>query len=186
MKPILDKIVVVDIETTCWGKGQIPKLEDGRDVKSEIIEVGICLLDINTKEASMSRGYIIKPENTTISSFCENLTTLKQEDVDKGQSLISALLNIIDIYMTPRRVWSSYGFFDKDHINRECYEKGIKHVPFSQRHLNVKTMFAVKHKLTSEVGMARALDILGMEPVGIHHRGIDDAVNVARILATLI
>jgi len=184
MKPILDKIVVVDIETTCWAKGQIPKLEDGKDIKSEIIEIGICLLDINTKEITMSRGYIIKPENTTMSSFCENLTTLKQEDVDKGQSLVSAISNITDIYMTPRRVWSSYGFFDKDHVNRECYEKRIKY-PFSQRHLNVKTMFAVRHRLTSEVGMARALDILQLLPTGIHHRGIDDAVNVARILTTL-
>jgi len=185
MKPILDKIVVVDIETTCWPRGEIPKQEDGRDIKSEIIEVGICLLDINTGEITMSRGYIIKPENTVISSFCENLTTLKQEDVDKGQSLVSAILNITDIYMTPRRVWSSYGFFDKDHVNRECYEKRIKY-PFSQRHLNVKTMFAVKHKLTSEVGMARALDILNLSPVGIHHRGVDDAVNVARILTTIL
>ena len=184
MKPILDKIVVVDIETTCWPRGETPKMEDGRDTKSEIIEIGICLLDINTKEITMSKGYIIKPENTIISSFCENLTTLKQEDVDKGQSLVSALSNIPDIYMTPRRVWSSYGFFDKDHISRESYEKRIKY-PFSQRHLNVKTMFAINHKLTSEVGMARALDILQFQPLGIHHRAADDAVNVARILTTL-
>jgi inhibitor of KinA sporulation pathway (predicted exonuclease) len=188
MKPILDKIVVVDIETTCWSKGQIPKLEDGRDTKSEIIEIGICLLDINTKEISMSRGYIVKPENTTISPFCQNLTTLKQENVDKGQSLISAVLNIMDIYMSPRRVWASYGFFEKDHISRECYEKNINNrkFPFSQRHINVKTLFAVKHKLTTEIGLIRALEMINMEPIGTLRRGIDDAVNVARILTTLV
>jgi len=185
MKPILDKIVVVDIETTCWPKGEIPKV-DGREIKSEIIEIGICLLDILNKEVTNTSSYIIKPENTEVSPFCENLTTLKQEDVDKGQSLVSALLNITDIYVTPRRVWATYGFFDVDHIRKECHVKNIKNFPFSQRHINVKTQFAIKHKLTREVGMVRALDILNMSTIGINHRGGDDAINVARILATLM
>jgi len=184
-KPILDKIIVVDIETTCWRQDEWPKLEDGSKVRSEIIEIGICLLDIRSKVVSENKGFIIKPERTEVSKFCENLTTLKQEDVDKGQSLVSAISTITDIYKAPKRVWSSYGFFDKNHVSQECYDKRIKY-PFSQRHINVKTLFAVKNELREEVGMARALDMLKIQPIGIHHRGVDDAANIAKILAVTI
>jgi inhibitor of KinA sporulation pathway (predicted exonuclease) len=34
--------------------------------------------------------------------------------------------------------------------------------------------------------MDEALDLLGLELIGTHHRGVDDAYNVARILYTLI
>jgi inhibitor of KinA sporulation pathway (predicted exonuclease) len=58
--------------------------------------------------------------------------------------------------------------------------------PFGSRHINVKTLFAIKHRLAEEIGMDEALDLLGLELVGTHHRGVDDAYNVARILYTLI
>ncbi len=58
--------------------------------------------------------------------------------------------------------------------------------PFDSRHINVKTLFAVKHRLTEEIGIGKALALLGLELIGTHHRGVDDAYNVARILYTLI
>ena len=38
----LDKILVVDIEATCW-EGSSPE-----NMQSDIIEVGVCLLDISS------------------------------------------------------------------------------------------------------------------------------------------
>jgi inhibitor of KinA sporulation pathway (predicted exonuclease) len=58
--------------------------------------------------------------------------------------------------------------------------------PFGSRHINVKTLFAIKHRLTEEIEMDRVLALLGLELIGTHHRGVDDAYNVARILSTLI
>ncbi len=40
----LDQIVVVDIESTCW-KGEPPSGQE-----SEIVEIGVCLLSIETGE----------------------------------------------------------------------------------------------------------------------------------------
>ncbi len=58
--------------------------------------------------------------------------------------------------------------------------------PFGSRHINAKTLFAVKHRLTEEADMDKALALAGLELIGVHHRGVDDAYNAARILWTLI
>lgn len=58
--------------------------------------------------------------------------------------------------------------------------------PFSTRHINIKTLLTVLHGLPKEVGMAQALELLNLPPIGTHHRGIDDAWNIAHILAHLM
>jgi inhibitor of KinA sporulation pathway (predicted exonuclease) len=58
--------------------------------------------------------------------------------------------------------------------------------PFSNRHINVKNLFAVIHGLEKEVGMANALELRGIVLEGTHHRGGDDAWNTAKLLAELL
>lgn len=41
-------------------------------------------------------------------------------------------------------------------------------------------------RLDREVGMPEALDLLGLKLEGTHHRGIDDASNIAKILEILL
>lgn len=73
----LDKILVVDIEATCWD-GPNPA-----GMENDIIEVGICLLDIHTGEITNNRGIIVKPERSVVSPFCTQLTTITPEMVDE-------------------------------------------------------------------------------------------------------
>ncbi len=63
MAKLLDKIVIIDIEATCW-EGKPPE-----GMESDIIEVGACLLDVNTGEISESKGILVKPERSVISLF---------------------------------------------------------------------------------------------------------------------
>jgi len=88
-------------------------------------------------------------------------------------------------YRTDRRVWASWGDYDRVQFERACKSKGLKY-PFGRTHLNVKTLFALHHALKSEPGMDRALDLLKLELEGTHHRGIDDAKNIAKLLLTLL
>jgi inhibitor of KinA sporulation pathway (predicted exonuclease) len=87
-------------------------------------------------------------------------------------------LKLEDEYQSKKRVWGSYGDFDRRQLERECRLKKVPY-PFGSRHLNVKTLFAIKHRLTEEMGMDKALALLGLELIGTHHRGVDDAYNVA-------
>jgi inhibitor of KinA sporulation pathway (predicted exonuclease) len=58
--------------------------------------------------------------------------------------------------------------------------------PFGVSHLNVKTLFSIVHGLDREVGMDEALEQLGLAMEGTHHRGADDAWNIAAVLCELI
>jgi inhibitor of KinA sporulation pathway (predicted exonuclease) len=174
----LDKIVVVDLETTCWEKRE-------RDQIMEVIEMGVCLLDIGSGEITDRQSILTRPVYSVVSEFCTNLTSLTQEVVETGIGFREGCLKLEDEYQTKKRVWASYGDFDRRQFERECRLKNIPY-PFGSRHINVKTLFAIKHRLTEEIGIDKALALLGLELIGTHHRGVDDAYNAARILYTLI
>ena len=87
----LDKIVVVDIEATCW-ENKTPE-----NMESDIIEVGICLLDVETGEITDNRGIIVKPERSTVSDFCTELTTIDSSLIEKeGIPFADALKKLLD------------------------------------------------------------------------------------------
>ncbi len=173
-----DQILVIDLEATCW-QGKIPKGQ-----KNEIIEIGICVLDTTTNERLDTDSIIVKP-NSEVSEFCTQLTTLTQADVDKGISLQEACEILQTQYLSKQRTWASYGAYDRKQFDRECQSKEIEY-PFGQEHINVKKRFAETLKLNKPVGMAGALKKLDFPLEGTHHRGVDDAWNIAKILAWLL
>jgi inhibitor of KinA sporulation pathway (predicted exonuclease) len=120
-----------------------------------------------------------------VTPFCTELTTLTQDEVDQGLLLVDACALLRDDYRAGRRFWASYGNYDRQQFERECAAKGIAY-PFGTGHLNVKTLFAVAQGLRREVGMARALDMADIPLEGTHHRGGDDAWNIAALLIEML
>jgi len=171
------KVIVVDVEATCW-RGYPPKGQT-----NEIIEVGVCHLNLETLKPEKKRSILVRPSRSRISEFCTELTTLTQEQIDKdGVSLKEACDILEDEYDSRRLVWSSFGDYDKDIFHRNCKMLGIQY-PFSKRHINIKLLFALAKRLNKEVGMKKAIKLLDLELEGTHHRGHDDAWNTAKILA---
>jgi inhibitor of KinA sporulation pathway (predicted exonuclease) len=180
MAKLLDKIVVVDIEATCWN-GNPPE-----GMISDIIEIGICLLDVKTGEITDNRGIIVTPERSSVSEFCTELTTITPEFVAaEGISFKEACAIIRKEYQGQARAWASYGAYDQKQFLRQCADLGIGY-PFSPSHINVKTLFALQQKLTHETGMDGALKLLNIPLEGTHHRGVDDARNIAKILGRIL
>jgi inhibitor of KinA sporulation pathway (predicted exonuclease) len=70
-------------------------------------------------------------------------------------------------------------------FERVCKEAGVGY-PFGISHLNVKTLFAVAHGLDQEIGMDMACRRVGIPMEGTHHRGADDAWNIAGLLCGLL
>ncbi len=172
----LDKIIIVDIEATCW-EGALPE-----GMANDIIEIGICLLDINTGEITDNRGILVKPERSVVSDFCTELTTITQDMLDKeGISFKDACKILKTEYESQSRAWASFGAYDLNQFKRQCTDLGIGY-PFGPSHINVKTLFALKKKLGHEQGMAGALALLEIPLEGTHHRGVDDAKNIAKIM----
>ena len=175
----LDQILVVDIESTCW-EGNPPAGQE-----NEIIEIGICPIDIATGDRLEKESILVKPERSQVSEFCTNLTTLTQAQVNLGISFESACSILKKKYLSKDRVWASYGDYDRRQFEKQCQSRQISY-PFGTRHINVKTLFGIIHTLPNEIGMDRALELLNLPLEGTYHRGGDDAWNIASILSKLI
>jgi len=174
----LDQVLVVDVEATCWD-GPAPEGQE-----SEIIEIGLCLLDVATATRLERRNILVRPERSSVSAFCTQLTTLTQEQVEQGTSFAEACSLLQQEYASTERVWASYGEYDRQQFERQCQARQIAY-PFG-RHLNVKLLLGLVFALPREVGMAEALRLLRVPLEGTHHRGGDDAWNIAGILAELL
>ena len=171
-----DKLLVIDLEATCWN-GPMPKSQE-----SEIIEIGICQLNATTGDITKNQGILVKPERSTVSEFCTELTTITQQLLDsEGISLEQACEKIRDEYHGFDHTWASYGAYDLNMLTRQCKIKSVIY-PLSKAHINVKQRFYELRGLRKKVGMKGALGILDIPLEGTHHRGVDDAKNIAKIL----
>ncbi|MEW7293147.1 exonuclease domain-containing protein [Aquimarina sp. 2304DJ70-9] len=169
-------IIIIDLEATCWN-GSVPQGQI-----SEIIEIGICLLDTQTGTISKNHGILVKPEKSEVSPFCTELTTITQEMLDEEGISFEAACEMLRIqYNSTEYTWASYGQYDLNMMKKQCLDIGVDY-PLSQNHINVKVLFSKVKGLRRRVGMKGALGILEIPLEGTHHRGVDDARNIAKIL----
>lgn len=176
----LDEILVVDVEATCWD-GKIP-----RGQQREIIEIGVCVLHVETGQRRHLESVLVRPEHSVVSAFCSDLTTLTHTQVmNQGISFEEACLHLRHQYRSRARTWASWGDYDRRQFEIQCADRGVKY-PFNTTHINVKNLFALVHALPREVGFDRALKMLGVPFEGTKHRGDDDAWNIAGVLSILL
>jgi inhibitor of KinA sporulation pathway (predicted exonuclease) len=187
MRVLLDAILVVDVEATCWKDASAPEGQT-----SEIIQIGLCELMVKTQTIDRSINLIIKPTRSVVSEFCTELTGLTQDIVDQGITYLDAYEIMVCDFKSKKRTWASFG--DYDHYMFEKMSKlctmqfplgGIKY-PFGPRHINVKNLVALWRQFGKEYGMLGTLTKLGLKHVGKHHDGLDDAKNIASILAYIL
>jgi len=175
MKRRLDKILVVDLEATCW------EAEPPVGESSEIVEIGLCVLDAATGERTDTQGILVKPERSTMSDYCQKLTTITPEMLEGGLSFTEACTLLVERFDSTRRTWASYGDFDRIKLMQQCDDWGVPY-PFGRSHINVKNLFALQQGLSQEVGLQKATTMLGLPFEGTIHRGVDDAWNIAAVL----
>ncbi len=175
-----DIVLVVDVEATCWDVKPPP---DGQI--NEIIEIGFCFYDIASDELKDKRSLLIKPTVSDISPYCTRLTSLTPQMIAAdGIDFASACRMLVEDYQARNYLWASWGGYDRKIFRRQCRRLGVSY-PFGKRHMNVKSVFASCHG-GQRLGMTRALELAGMELLGKHHRGHDDAWNIARLLQYLV
>lgn len=176
----LDKILIIDLEATCW------ETDAERPVgeTSEIIEIGAVLVDLKTLQTEKKTSILVKPVRSKVSKFCTQLTTLTQEQVDTGVFLSEACNSLRKEFLSNERTWASWGDYDRNMMKQSCNYGPV--YPFGPRHINLKNMFAVLNGLPRELGMPAALKKADLPLIGTHHRGGDDAVNIANLFINMV
>ena len=141
----LDQILVIDVESTCW-EGKPPE----RQI-SEIIEIGLCSVDVAALKRIEKRSILVKPEKSEISEYCTELTTLTPDMFLDAGNFRDTVRMLSQDYHSKERLWASWGDYDRRQFERVCQMYNVAY-PFGSRHLNVKTLFALATGQSQENG----------------------------------
>ncbi len=168
--------LVIDLEATCDNGGLVPKGE------MEIIEIGAVLVDpITFEQLSEFQSFVRPVRHPILTPFCQELTSITQADVDAAPGFPEVLQSLRAFMANERPLFCSWGNYDRGQFGLDAGYHGVE-LPFGSDHLNIKQAFSDAIGTRKRFGMAEALRKLGLPLTGTHHRGIDDARNIARIL----
>jgi inhibitor of KinA sporulation pathway (predicted exonuclease) len=170
--------LVVDLEATCWDRPE--------DRQSEIIEIGAVAVDALGYPMDEFQSFVRPILHPQLSEFCTQLTGIRQVDVDRARLFPEVLADLERWFeaLGPL-VFCSWGNYDRRQLRQDCELNGVPY-PFSDEHINLKIACSRILSRRRGMGMAKALRVLGIELEGQHHRAIDDARNIARILQRML
>ena len=176
-------ILVVDLEATCCDLQSIPRHQ------METIEIGAVMVDTVTLEIVDEFQTFIKPcRHPILTEFCLQLTSITQPQVDTAPTFAEA----IDLWQPwlarfNRTIFGSWGDYDRKQFQQDSKHHRIDlPYPVSSHHINLKELFSTAQGLNRRYGMAGALHLAQIELTGTHHRGIDDARNISKLLPYIL
>ena len=176
-------LLVVDLEATCWDA-----LVEGKDHRQtvddmEIIEFGCVITDTRGSVAD-ARSFLVRPQlHPVLSEFCTSLTRLEQAMVDRAPVYPEVVL-CVDQWLAnyDLAAWGSWGNYDHRQIlaedRRHACAPGFMRLP----HINLKQRWCQSQGANSKADLQVALRHHGLTFQGMYHRGVDDALNIARLL----
>ncbi|MGM2632443.1 exonuclease domain-containing protein [Bacillus cereus group sp. Bce040] len=163
--------IVFDLEATCEDKSINPNFDN------ETIEIGAVKI-VGGKVVDEFQSFVKPVRSNELTDFCKELTHIKQADIDNAPSFSEALESF--------KSWAgdaeflSWGFYDRKQLEKDSMHSNLP-VEWLINHRSVKHEHQKIKKLDRPVGVPKALKMEGLKFVGTHHRGIDDARNIAKV-----
>ena len=170
------KYIVLDLEATCWKTRQ-------KNHTNEIIEIGAVMIDEKGEKLSEFCRFIKPSKHPILSDFCKELTSITQTQVENAQhfpEVLKAFQDWVGIEEEQDYKLCSWGFYDAKQFQKDCQLWGLD-TAWLKPHISIKHQYTVVKGLSRNMGMKRALALEGIPLEGTHHRGIDDARNIAKI-----
>lgn len=167
--------VIVDLEATCW--------EGPRKAPNEIIEIGAVLVKDQAEVVSAFEQFVRPHLQPQLSDFCTSLTSIRQSEVDDAPLFPEAIERFTSWfgYGQADYLLCSWGFYARHQFAHDCKLHGMR-VDWLESHISLKHQYARMMELKRPIGMKSALHHEKLTLEGTHHRGIDDARNIARII----
>jgi len=191
----LDYICLLDFEANCNENKTINP--------QEIIEFPAILIKLrgeNNRPEEIGRFHTyVKPRVHPISQFCTNLTGITQDMVDRGKD--------IEIVLNDHYLWLK--LFGLDPFNPTLYGYRFAYMSCGNWDLqtclpNLALHFKIKYPLCLKIWLNIKREFMNfysrpkpydlhallkefdLEPHGKHHSGMDDTINITRILILMI
>lgn len=174
-------VLVIDLEATCSNDESIT----GSNM--EIIEIGACWVNPQGEILDTFQTFVRPVVNRILTPFCTELTTITQDKVDGAPTfdqVVPLLQEFALKHLQESSIWASWGAYDRNQFEFDSARHGVENPVAHLPHANLKKIFAKKRKI-KRVGMMGALQIAGIEHTGEHHRALDDAINISKLLREL-
>lgn len=175
-------IAVIDLELTCWDDTDEKK--QPRE-KSEIIEIGIVILDKNFNILEEISSVCKPMYYPALTEYCTNLTGITQEEINNSRNLCVEFSILEDKYPVLQNkkelIWAAWGNDVKwlqTELNNKIYKDSNKRF-FDPRVINVA---AISKKLGFGAGLKKCMNKLQLEMDIPVHRALPDAKSTAKVL----
>lgn len=172
-------ILVIDFEMTCDEQDYMPKNE------MEIIEIGAIWATAAGHVLAEFQTLVRPVLHTQLTPYCLAFIGITQAEIDAAPLFPAAaerLSQFVEIYKPAETLWSSWGKSDATQFSLDCERHGTSNPLATLTHVNLKREFAKRRGGMKQVGMKKALELIGQSIEGTHHRGLDDARNIAKLL----
>jgi inhibitor of KinA sporulation pathway (predicted exonuclease) len=169
--------LVIDLEATCDQPASFPRSE------CEIIEIGAVVVEARQLQPVDEFQTFIRPvRHPRLTAFCTELTSITQADVDSAPTFPQAV-GALGAFLADYRplLFCSWGAYDRNQLRHDAAHHRVR-LPLGSDHLNLKQAFSDRLGTRKRFGMRGALRRAGLPLEGTHHRGIDDARNIAKLL----
>ena len=184
-----DYFIVIDFEATCEERN-LP------DYPHEIIEFpGVVVDGKSGKIVDHWREYCRPTINPQLSEFCTALTGIEQGTVDAAETF-AEVLDKFNMWLEEKSLGTTHTFalvtdgpFDVGRFLRLSCQQAELEVPgWAEKWINIRKGFANFYKTSTTThmklpGLQTMLNKLDMEFEGNPHSGLDDATNIARVVA---
>lgn len=185
-------LLIIDLEATCdLGAPN----NTYNDYPHEIIEFPILLYDTRAHRCvAVFHAYCQPTKQPTLSEFCTELTGISQATVDGAQPFEDVLQNI-EKWLFTRHELSNYCCAivcdcDSDmgkFMRIQCGLSRINFPPWVTSWINLTKAFSNFYKVQGyRLSLHSMLEELNLSFYGKAHSGLDDAINIMRIVRTML
>lgn len=167
--------IIYDLEATCWRGSPHSKVQ-------ETIEIGAVRLSPYGEVEGFFNRFIRPILNPNLSAFCRELTSIDQVDVNRASTFPTVIEDFQDWagVFDEDYLLCSWGNFDKTMLIQDCKLHDMEW-EWVNEHINLKRQYQEIMRLKKPRGLKWTVEHEGFVFTGTHHRGIDDAENLAKV-----
>nr|CAH8849692.1 unnamed protein product [Trichobilharzia regenti] len=186
-------LLIIDLEATCESR---EKIISDADYPHEIIEFPILLYNTRLRKCvSVFHAYCKPKLHPDLSEFCTDLTQIHQVQVDNAQPFPHVLLQIEEWLFKQHQLANMRCAIVCDcnadmskFMRIQCRLANIPLPSWANIWINLTKAFRTFYKFPARyrITLNVMLHDLNLSFVGQRHRGLDDAINILRVVRTLL
>ncbi|VDD79966.1 unnamed protein product [Mesocestoides corti] len=185
-------LLIIDLEATC----EMRQERDQAEFPHEIIEFPVLLYDTRQRKCvGVFHSYCRPTRNPLLSSFCKSLTQISQSQVDNAITF-PKLLSQLETWLLVQNnlrdqrcaivcdCSADMGKF----MRTQCQLSGLQVPEWASVWINLSHAFHTfyRYPQTQKCTLATMLNDLDLSFVGQHHSGLDDAMNILRVVQIML